>query len=60
MEDDDRSGRATTPAAGPSIEPPEWFVEQANVRDPSVYERFESEWPGCWAQAGDLLDWEQP
>lgn len=59
MGDDDRSGRATTPAEGASIEPPEWFVEQANVHDPSVYEQFEAEWPDCWARAGDLLDWEQ-
>ncbi|NHN61106.1 MULTISPECIES: acetate--CoA ligase [Halorussus] len=40
------------------FEPPEEFVAQANVSDGSVYEEFEEEWPGCWEQAADLLDWE--
>ena len=37
--------------------PPRWFVEQANVTDPELRERFEAEWPECWSAAGDLLDW---
>ncbi|WP_327051593.1 acetate--CoA ligase [Halomicrococcus gelatinilyticus] len=41
------------------FEPPESFVEQANVADGSVYEEFEEEWPGCWTQAADLLDWDE-
>jgi acetyl-CoA synthetase len=41
------------------FEPPESFVEQANVADESVYEEFEEEWPGCWTQAADLLDWNE-
>jgi acetyl-CoA synthetase len=40
--------------------PPESFVEQANVADPEIYDRFESEWPDCWEAAADLLDWESP
>jgi len=43
----------------PTIRPPEWFVDQANVSDPSVYERFDREWPDCWRAAADLLDWDQ-
>ena len=41
------------------FEPPESFVEQANVSDPSVYERFEDEWPECWEEAAALLDWDE-
>ena len=41
-----------------SFEPPESFVEQANVSDPEIYEEFEENWPDCWEQAADLLDWE--
>ncbi|WP_128477279.1 acetate--CoA ligase [Halorussus pelagicus] len=39
--------------------PPESFVEQANVSDDAVYERFEEEWPECWEGAADLLDWNE-
>ncbi|MES3518318.1 MAG: AMP-binding protein, partial [Natronomonas sp.] len=39
------------------FEPPESFVEQANVSDPSIYEEFEENWPDCWEQAAGLLDW---
>ncbi|MFB6165988.1 MAG: acetate--CoA ligase [Haloarculaceae archaeon] len=42
---------------GESFEPPQSFVEQANVSDPSIYEEFEDEWPGAWERAADLLDW---
>jgi acetyl-CoA synthetase len=39
------------------FEPPETFVEQANVSDPDIYDEFEEEWPDCWEAAADLLDW---
>ncbi|MFQ3318156.1 MAG: acetyl-CoA synthetase [Natronomonas sp.] len=41
-----------------AFEPPEEFVEQANVSDPSIYEEFEENWPECWEAAAELLDWE--
>ncbi|WP_256390847.1 acetate--CoA ligase [Natronoarchaeum rubrum] len=41
-----------------SFEPPEKFVEQANVSDEAIYEEFEENWPDAWEQAADLLDWE--
>ncbi|WP_435116535.1 acetate--CoA ligase [Halolamina sp. C58] len=41
-----------------SFEPPESFVEQANVSDPDVYEEFEENWPECWEAAADMLDWD--
>src|SRR6056297_1101399 len=41
-----------------SFEPPEEFVEQANVSDEAIYEEFEENWPDAWEQAADLLDWE--
>jgi len=40
-----------------SFSPPEEFVEQANVSEAEIYEEFEENWPGCWEQAADLLDW---
>jgi len=40
------------------FEPPESFVEQANVTDESIYEEFEEDWPEAWERAADLLDWE--
>jgi acetyl-CoA synthetase len=40
-----------------SFEPPESFVEQANVSDPSIYDDFENNWPECWEAAADLLEW---
>jgi acetyl-CoA synthetase len=41
-----------------SFEPPESFVEQANVSDPGIYEEFAENWPDCWERAADLLEWE--
>ncbi|MEF8828460.1 MAG: acetate--CoA ligase [Haloarcula sp.] len=41
------------------FEPPESFVEQANVTDEGIYEEFEDNWPECWEGAADLLDWEE-
>ncbi|MFC7076739.1 acetate--CoA ligase [Haloarcula halophila] len=40
------------------FEPPESFVEQANISDEGIYDEFEENWPACWEQAADLLDWE--
>ncbi|WP_265111258.1 acetate--CoA ligase [Halosolutus halophilus] len=42
-----------------AFEPPESFVEQANVTDPGVYEEFEENWPECWERAADLLTWDE-
>ncbi|QCJ47703.1 acetate--CoA ligase [Haloprofundus sp. MHR1] len=39
------------------FEPPESFVEQANVSDPGIYEEFEENWPECWEGAADLVEW---
>ncbi len=41
-----------------TFEPPESFVEQANVADPEIYEEFEENWPEAWERAANLLDWE--
>jgi len=41
------------------FEPPESFVEQANVTDPGIYEEFEENWPDAWERAANLLDWEE-
>ncbi|WP_181692838.1 acetate--CoA ligase [Natronomonas sp. LN261] len=43
-----------------SFEPPESFVEQANVSDPGIYEEFEEDWPDCWERAAELLEWDRP
>ncbi|KTG21027.1 acetate--CoA ligase [Haloferax profundi] len=40
------------------FEPSEEFVAQANVSDPAVYEEFEENWPACWEQAAEMLDWD--
>jgi acetyl-CoA synthetase len=40
-----------------AFEPPADFVEQANVSDAGIYDEFEENWPDCWGQAADLLDW---
>ena len=42
-----------------AFDPPESFVEQANVSDPAIYDEFEENWPEAWERAADLLDWEQ-
>jgi acetyl-CoA synthetase len=41
------------------FEPPESFVEQANVTDEGIYDEFTENWPECWEGAADLLDWEE-
>ncbi|MEF8937182.1 MAG: AMP-binding protein, partial [Halovenus sp.] len=40
------------------FEPPESFVEQANVTDEGIYDEFEENWPDAWERAAELLDWE--
>ncbi|WP_324665321.1 acetate--CoA ligase [Haloarcula sediminis] len=40
------------------FEPPESFVEQANVADPDIYDEFEEEGADAWERAAELLDWE--
>ncbi|WP_255190639.1 acetate--CoA ligase [Natronobeatus ordinarius] len=42
-----------------TFEPPESFVEQANVTDESIYEEFEENWPECWERAADFLEWDR-
>ncbi|WP_121822080.1 acetate--CoA ligase [Halostella salina] len=42
-----------------AFEPPESFVEQANVSDEAIYDEFAENWPDCWERAADLLDWEE-
>ncbi|MFB6195063.1 MAG: acetate--CoA ligase [Haloplanus sp.] len=42
-----------------TFEPSDAFVEQANVSDPDIYEEFDENWPECWEQAADLLDWDE-
>ncbi|QSW98123.1 acetate--CoA ligase [Haloterrigena alkaliphila] len=42
-----------------AFDPPESFVEQANVSDPGIYEEFEENWPECWERAADLLSWDE-
>jgi acetyl-CoA synthetase len=57
MSDEDTELEARLEAQD-SFEPPEAFVEQANVSDPGIYDEFEENWPECWEQAADLLDWD--
>ncbi|MFC6767873.1 acetate--CoA ligase [Natrinema soli] len=42
-----------------AFEPPESFVEQANVTDQGIHEEFEENWPECWERAADLLSWDE-
>ncbi|ELY89725.1 acetate--CoA ligase [Natrinema altunense] len=42
-----------------AFEPPESFVEQANVTEQGIYEEFEENWPECWERAADLLSWDE-
>ncbi len=43
-----------------TFEPPESFVEQANVSDQDIYDEFEENWPDCWERSADLLSWDDP
>ncbi len=41
--------------------PPEKFVAQANLNDPSVNERFSEEnFPECFDEYADMLTWYEP
>jgi hypothetical protein len=41
--------------------PPPKFVEQANAKDPAIFERFtEDKFPDCFKEYADLLTWDQP
>ena len=43
------------------IRPAEEFIAQANVTDPAIYDRFnEKNFPECFREYGQMLDWEQP
>ncbi|QLD86062.1 acetate--CoA ligase [Natronomonas halophila] len=58
MSDSEESQLEARLADQEEFEPPESFVEQANVSDPAIYDEFEENWPECWERAADLLDWE--
>ena len=47
------SGQATAR----TFEPPEEFVSQANVSDPSVYDEAEKDFEGFWGRFADELHW---
>jgi len=40
-----------------AFEPPAAFVEGANVTDEGIHERFEEDWPDCWEEAAEMLEW---
>ncbi len=40
-----------------TYEPPEEFVSQANVNDPSVYEEADKDYEGFWAERAKELHW---
>ncbi len=42
-----------------TFDPQAAFAEQANVRDASIYDEFEADWPDCWEAAAGLLDWDE-
>jgi len=39
--------------------PPTEFVGQANATDPDIYERFEENYPECFEEYAELLDWDE-
>lgn len=41
------------------LRPPSEFVGQANLTDPSIYDRFEENYPEAFTEYAELLDWEQ-
>ncbi len=42
------------------IHPKKEFIDQANMADPEVIERFKSEnWPDCYEEYAELLDWDK-
>ena len=59
MSDSDETQLEARLEAGGTFEPPEAFVEEANVSDPGIYREFEENWPECWERAAELLEWER-
>jgi acetyl-CoA synthetase len=39
--------------------PPEEFVAQANVSDPTIYETADADWQGWWASWAEQLQWDR-
>jgi acetyl-CoA synthetase len=35
------------------------FVGQASVSDPAIYERFDENYPECFEEYAELLDWDE-
>ena len=58
--DDDAVALEARLAAQDTFEPPESFVEQANVADDAIYDEFAENWPECWEDAAALVDWDEP
>ena len=58
MSDDDTVLEARLPDSE-TFDPPEAFIEGANVTDPGIYEEFEENWPECWEAAAELVDWDR-
>ena len=58
--DDDAVALEARLAAQDTFEPPESFVEQANVADDGIYDEFTEDWPDCWEDAAALVDWDEP
>ena len=43
------------------IPPPPEFVQQANAKDPAIFDRFSEEhFPDCFKEYADLLVWDEP
>jgi acetyl-CoA synthetase len=41
--------------------PPQSFIDQANAKDPGIYDRFsEDKFPDCFKEYADLLSWDAP
>src|SRR6202034_4336890 len=41
--------------------PPESFIQQANAKDPAIFDRFsEDNFPDCFKEYSDLLSWDAP
>ncbi len=43
------------------FQPPQSFIDQANMADPAIHERFaEANFPDCYREYADMLDWDKP
>ena len=40
------------------LQPPTEFVGQANATDPSIYDRFDDNYPDAFEEYAELLDWD--